>query len=256
MRSLWLLFLLSSALGQGLELGAFGLGGHPPTAYVRLSGQALGEGMRLSYAIAPYWRFGLGEGGISLEQLYLVVEGEDLDLTLGRLPLTLGEGRLFPFSWDRLGPAAGMEGVWGVFLTGYGEARWRVGYFLDQGVLAEVALPDLRVFAFSHGVGVAGNIRLGAGVAYGEALLTRWEPRGLVGITWALEEGQLLVEVVYPWAWGGRWLGGSEGVLYWLQFIYREGLGWGVGLELEGLSLSMGGGEGLWSWQVAWRGEF
>lgn len=264
MRSLWLLFLLSSALAQGLELGAFGLADQPPTLYLRLSGQTKGERVRLSYAVAPYWRLGLGEGGVSLEQLYLVVEGvaarkeqvEELDLALGRMPLALGEGRLFPYAWDTPGPAGGQEGVWGVSLTLYGEARWRLGYALGHGFWIEGALSDLKVYAFSYGLGVSGSLPLGGGLAYGEAFLTRWGPRGLVGFTWALGEGQLLAEVLYPWAWGGRWVGGGEGAYYWLQLNYREGLGWGVGLELEGFGLGVAGGGGIWRWQVAWRGEF
>ncbi|WP_243090100.1 hypothetical protein [Thermus neutrinimicus] len=264
MRSLWLLSLLCSAVAQGLEVGAFGLADQGPAFYLRLWGQAMGEGVRLSYALAPYWRLGLGEGGFSLEQLYLVVEGVaprkeqvgEVDLAFGRMPLTLGEGRLFPSAWDTPGPAGGQEGVWGVSLTLYGEVRWRLGYALAQGFWIEGALSDLKVYAFPLGLGVSGNLALGGGLAYGEAFLTRWGLRGLVGFTWALGEYQLLAEIMYPWAWGVRWVGGSEGAYYWLQLNYREGLGWGVGLELEGFGLSMAGGEGIWRYWVAWRGEF
>ncbi|GAA6755403.1 hypothetical protein Thermus77420_08790 [Thermus thalpophilus] len=111
----WLvLFILLPALAQGVEAGVLGLGPRP-TFFLRLSGELLGEGVRAAYALAPY--LAEGGGGISLERLYLAAEEGEWGLVLGRFPLTLGEGRLFPYTWNTPGPAGGEEGVWGGALT-------------------------------------------------------------------------------------------------------------------------------------------
>ncbi|AEV16292.1 hypothetical protein TCCBUS3UF1_12490 [Thermus sp. CCB_US3_UF1] len=251
-RGLALLALFLPALAQGYEVGLWGLGGLGG-AYLRLQGELALPGGRLGFALAPYGR-APGEVGLALERLVLVGEEGEWALALGRLPLTLGEGRLFPYTWNRPSPAGGEEGVWGGYLTGYGEARLRLGWVMERGPFLEVALPELRAYAFPGGGGLGWSLRAGPGVAYGEA---RWEAGqgvGLLGVSLPLEEGVLTLEATYPWAWAGAWWGSLEGWRLGLLAGYRGGWfaalegeweGWGFGVAWPGLG-----------WRVSFRGDF
>ncbi|GAA5335705.1 MULTISPECIES: hypothetical protein [Thermus] len=251
MRWLWP-FLLLPALGQGWEAGVYGLG-PAPTFFLRFSGE-LGEGVRVSYALAPYLRE--GEGGLSLERLYLVAEEGEWRLLLGRFPLTLGEGRLFPYTWNAPSPTGGEEGVWGGALTWYGPWRLRLGYAWDRGGFLEAAWPEVRVWLEREGGGVAGSVRLGEAVAYGEGRLGAGGPFALVGATLALGEGMVTLEGTYPW-------GGALGAVWPLEGLRLAGaLGYGAGwwgslaLEGEEFWVRVGWGSGVWTWGMGFRGEF
>ncbi len=249
----WLLFLLP-ALAQGYEVGAYGLAGQA-TLYLRLYGEVAGEGGRLRFSLAPYLRPSLGEAGVSLEQLSLTWEEEAYALTLGRFPLTLGEGRLFPTTWNRPGPAGGEEGVWGGVLTGYGVVRARLGYAWGQGAFLELAWPDLRLWTFSGGGGLGATGRLGEAVVYGEATWEAGQGRGLLGLAQALWGGLLTLEVGYPWKAGLAWAWGGEGLAFQVLAGYREGPFFALDLGVGGLSLGLGGLGGLLWWRASWRGD-
>jgi hypothetical protein len=245
-------FLLLSALGQGWEVGVHGLG-PAPTLFLRLSGE-VGEGPRVSYALAPYLRE--GEGGVSLERLYLAVGEGEWGLLLGRFPLTLGEGRLLPYTWNTLGPAGGEEGVWGGALTWYGPLRLRLGYAWERGGFVEAAWPEVRVWWEKEGGGMAGSVRLGEVVAYGEGRFRGTSPSALVGASLALGEGMVTLEGTYPW-------GGALGVVWPLEGLRLAGTlgygaGWGASLALEGerFWVRVGRVAGMWAWGLAIRGEF
>lgn len=255
MRRLFLLLFLLPALAQGYEVGAHGLAGQA-TLYLRLYGEVAGEGVRFHFSLAPYFRPSAGEGGISLERIYLSWEGEALALTLGRFPLTLGEGRLFPTTWNRLGPAGGEEGVWGGMLTGYGEVRVRLGYAWTRGAFLELAWPDLRLWAFPGGGGLGATGRLGEAVVYGEATWEAGEGRGLLGLAQALLGGLLTLEVGYPGRAGVAWAWGGEDLAFQALAGYQEGPFFALGLGVGRLSLGLGGSGGLSWWRASWRGDF
>lgn len=222
--------------------------------YEHGTGELLGEGVRAAYALAPY--LAEGGGGISLERLYLAAEEGEWGLVLGRFPLTLGEGRLFPYTWNTPGPAGGEEGVWGGALTWYGPVRLRLGYAWERGGFLEVAWSEARLWLEEKGGGVAGSARLGEVVAYGEGRLQRGGFFGLLGATFALGEGAVTLEGTYPWA-------GAVGVVWPLEGVSVAGsLGYGpgwwgwVGLEGDAFWLKLGRFGGVWAWGFAVRGDF
>lgn len=204
-RLVWVLALaLFPALAQGYEVGVFGLGSQA-ALYLRLSGEVALEGGRFSYAVAPYFR--REGGGVAWERLALAVEVGEVSLTLGRFPYTFGEGRLFPYTWSAPSPAGGVEGVWGGFLTFYGEARLRLGYAWGPGGFAEAAWGDLKALVFPGGVGLAGSARLGEAVVYGEVMELPSGPRGLLGWSWAWGPGEVVLEAAYPLGVALGWFG-------------------------------------------------
>ncbi|TBH21941.1 hypothetical protein [Thermus thermamylovorans] len=247
--------VLFPALAQGYEVGAFGLGGQT-TSYLRLFGAVPVEGGRLFYALAPYLRMAPGEGGLAVERLYLAVEVGEVGLTLGRFPYTFGEGRLFPYTWNAPSPAGGVEGVWGGFLTLYGEARLRLGYAWGPGGFAEAAWGDLKALVFPGGVGLAGSARLGEVVVYGETMGLASGPRGLLGWSWAWGPGEVVLEAAYPLGVGLGWFGQVEGLGLSLRLAYGGGWSWGVGLGWEGLRVEVGKAGPVWRWGGSWSGEF
>ncbi|WP_167764556.1 hypothetical protein [Thermus tengchongensis] len=251
----FLALVLSPALAQGYEVGAFGLGGQV-TLYLRLVGEVPVEGGRLFYALVPYLQPGLGEGGLAVERLYLAAAAGEVGLTLGRFPYTFGEGRLFPYTWNAPSPAAGAEGVWGGFLTLYGEARLRLGYAWGPGVFAEAAWEDLRFLVFPGGVGLAGSACLGEAVVYGEVMGLASGPRGLLGWSWAWGPGEMVLEAAYPLGVGLAWMGQVEGLGVSLRASYGQGWFWGLGLGWEGFRVEVGGAGPLWRWSGSWSGEF
>ncbi|GLV47190.1 hypothetical protein TJA_03640 [Thermus sp. LT1-2-5] len=228
--------------------------GPSPTLFLRLFGELSGDGVRAVYALAPY----LGErgGGVSLERLYVRVEEGEWSLVLGRFPLTLGEGRLFPYTWNTPGPAGGEEGVWGGALTWYGSWRLRLGYAWERGGFLEAAWSEGRLWLEEQGMGVAGSVRLGEVVAYGEGRLWAGRPFGLLGASLALGDGVVTVEGAFPWA-------GAVGLSWPLEGASLAGsLGYGpgwwgwVGLEGEEYWVRLGRLGGVWAWGFGVRGEF
>lgn len=240
--------LLGLALGQGLEVGVFGPG---PTLYARLHGALALEGAEVRFALAPY--AGLRASGVAVEDLRLGVGEGSYALELGRFPLTPGEGRLFPYTWNRPGPALAPKGVWGGHLTWYGEAlRLRAGYAWERGAFLEVALPEGRVFLSREAVGAGGAFRLGGWVVYGDAFWTPGGGLGTLGATGFWDGVLWTVELAYPGkagvearllgeGWelglalvrdgdlGARLVAGLEGARGWI-FLWEAGVAWGVGV--------------------------
>ncbi|WP_337844443.1 hypothetical protein [Thermus sp.] len=246
---------LGLALGQGLEMGVRG-GGGLGVAYLRLEGVWALEGGRLGLALAPYLSWPGGRGEVEVERAYLEAQEGDWTLTLGRFPLTPGEGRLFPYTWNALNPVGGSTGVWGGALTHYGPGhRLRLG-LTERGPFAELALSEGRLFLFREGAGLLGSLALGEGVGYGEAFWTREGPRALLGYTAFLGPWLFTLEGVYPWgaalalAWEG------EGLAFQGLLGVRQGLFGGASLRWEAWSLGVGGEGGRLLGWVGFRGEF
>ncbi|WP_018461630.1 hypothetical protein ACLWNE_05900 [Thermus oshimai] len=247
--------LLGLALGQGLEVGLRG-GGGVGVAYLRLEGVWTLEGVRLGLALAPYLLLPGGKGEFLLERAFLEAQEGDWALTLGRLPLTPGEGRLFPYTWNAPNPLGGSTGVLGGLLTHYGpEHRLRLG-LTEKGPFAELALKEGRLFLFREGAGLLGSWPLGEGVGYGEAFWTQDGPRGLLGYTAFWGPWLLTLEGVYPlgaalalaWEGEGLALQGLLGV--------RQGLFGGLTLRWEAWSLGLSGVGGRFLGWVSYRGDF
>ncbi|GGN03909.1 hypothetical protein GCM10007092_18030 [Thermus composti] len=255
MRALGLLLLFVPAWAQGVELGVYGVGASP-TFFLRLLGTLPLEGGSLAYALAPYWQARWGQGGVSLERLVLRAEEGELGLALGRLPFSLGEGRVFPYTWNTPGPAGGEEGVWGGTLTWYGPFRLRLGYGWERGGVLELALPEVRAWLESQGGGLAGSLALGEAVAYGEARLKAGKGYGLVGVSWVLGEGLFTLEGTYPWGLGLAASWPLEELALLGSLGYREGWWGSLALEGEGWRVHGGYGAGAWVWGVSLKGEF
>lgn len=248
--------LLGLALGQGLEVGVRS-GGGMGVAYLRLEGVWTLEGARLGLALTPYLLLPGGEGGLLLERAFLEVQEEDWALALGRLPLTPGEGRLFPYTWNAPNPVGGSTGVLGGTLTHYGaEHRLRLG-LTEQGPFAELALKEGRFFLFREGAGLLGSWPLGEGVGYGEAFWTQEGYRGLLGYSAFLGPWLLTLEGVYP-PWGAALALAWEGEGLALQGLIgvRGGPFGGIGLRWEAWSLGLSGVGGRFLGWVSYRREF
>ncbi|SDE82570.1 hypothetical protein SAMN04488243_11213 [Thermus arciformis] len=255
-RALGFLLGFSLALAQGLELGVWGGEGRA-AFYLRLAGLSSWEGGRVAFSLVPYLGLPGGEGGVSLERLSLTLWEGPWGLELGRFPLSLGQGRLYPYTWNRPSPAGGEEGVWGGALSWYGEGVVaRAGWVRERGGFAEVRGQGVRAYLFRGGAGVAAEGRLGEALFYGEG---RWEGgfSGLLGASWAAGGLLFTLEGVYPWGFGLGVEGALEALGFSGRVLYREGMGFGLafGLGGEGWRFLWGRMGGVGFWGAALWGE-
>ena len=256
LRAWALVAFLSLAAAQGYQVGGYGLGG-TATLYLGLYGVWPWEGGHLTLSLAPYLRLPGGEAGLSVERLSLSLFEGPWGLEVGRFPLSLGVGRLFPFALGEPSPGLGEVGVVGGGLTWYGErGAVRAGLAWKEGGFLEVRLPPFRAYAYSRGLGLVAEALWEGVVLYGEGRLASAQAQGLLGAAWRFEEALFTLEARYPFALGLGVEAGLEGLGVAVQALYEGGLRVGLGLLGEGWRGWVGSGPGGLSWGFAVSGDF
>jgi hypothetical protein len=256
LRAWALVAFLSLAAAQGYQVGGYGLGG-TATLYLGLYGVWPWEGGHLTLSLAPYLRLPGGEAGLSVERLSLSLFEGPWGLEVGRFPLSLGVGRLFPFALGEPSPGLGEVGVLGGGLTWYGErGAVRAGLAWKEGGFLEVRLPPFRAYAYSRGLGLVAEALWEGVVLYGEGRLASAQAQGLLGATWRFEEALFTLEARYPFALGLGVEAGLEGLGVAVRALYEGGLRVGLGLLGEGWRGWVGFGPGELSWGFAVSRDF
>lgn len=256
LRGLALALLFSLASAQGYQVGVYGLGG-TSTLYLGLQGVWPWEGGRFTLSLAPYLRLPGGEAGLSVERFSLSLWEGAWGPEVGRFPLTLGVGRLFPIALGRPSPGLGEVGVVGAGLTWYGEAvAVRAGLTLEEGGFLQLRLPSLEAYAHPGGFGLAAEALWEGVVLYGEGRRSWGQVQALLGAAWRVEEVFFALEATYPWGVGLGLEGSLGGLGVGAQVWYRDGFALQLRLSGEGWRAWGGRGPGGWLWGLGVSGDF
>lgn len=225
---------LTPAAGWAASWEAAVRTGVPGLAYLRAWDTVWVQAGTLSYSASVLYRADLHRLEAAVESLYLRRDAGALSITVGRFPLTFGEARLVPYTWQRSLPTGALEGVTGAALALYAPThRLRLGYVVDHGPFAELSLRELKAYAFAGGGGVSASLPTGELVVYGDLFLVHGDLRLAAGVSGYWGAALYTVELVHPWAVGAALTWPLDGQSLSVAWLVRQGqsavtLEWGT----------------------------